>query len=678
MRKTLIHLATLGSIMLILTASYATSISLHQQPSTSPPPAIITVNIYPNDPSSIQAAVDNASEGDIIHVSSGIYYETITIHKSLTLMGDDKNTTILDGAYHSDILTITADNVVLTGFTIRNSSGNINDTGIHINAPETTITHCIISRTKTGITIQNTGPVDIKHCIFHDNSQGIWSEHATDINITSCYFQRNAIGIYWNTSTHNQVYRSTFTSNGIASYATTTQQLCYTDCNFSDNSVNLGGVYLDRCSNISFHHCLFDHNGAGLTTHTSQDITLTHCLFTTHTHFGISLRDTSTNIHIHHCDIQDNLRYGLYIVDQSTCIIKESNIQRNMLYSVYTQQATCNAQHTFWGSTYGPHYLGIRGNNKISWFPRTIHYHPYVTSLIENTWKPLDLPPLTGTITLGFDGRIFPVNETDSDNDGIPNSWEDKWGFNPNHWDNHAALDPDNDSLSNIEEWYTADYNSNPFHKDIFLELDWMCSPKLDTRNKPNTQLITTIQEAFAAQNITLHVDMGDLDGGEQLPYNTNFSYVDLINLYWDYFLHNDLNNPRKRIFHYGIICDYGPDINFPFIGWGDLDAFLISASELEATVPFRTRDWLIAGACMHHLGHSLSLTADTYNGIDNSGTLYPFTLQWWQYRNYRSTLNYRYKYRLLDFSDGSHGPGDFNDWAHIDLSFFTHSTFTT
>jgi len=40
----------------------------------------------------------------------------------------------------------------------------------------------------------------------------------------------------------------------------------------------------------------------------------------------------------------------------------------------------------------------------------------------------------------------------DPDNDGIPTSWEFKWGYDPFVWDDHNNLDPDIDGIENIEE----------------------------------------------------------------------------------------------------------------------------------------------------------------------------------------------------------------------------------
>jgi len=54
--------------------------------------------IVPNDFASIQEAIDNADEGDTVFVKSGTYYnQTLIINKSLSLIGEDSQTTILKG-----------------------------------------------------------------------------------------------------------------------------------------------------------------------------------------------------------------------------------------------------------------------------------------------------------------------------------------------------------------------------------------------------------------------------------------------------------------------------------------------------------------------------------------------------------------------------------------------------
>ncbi|MDD5778901.1 MAG: hypothetical protein PHU95_05600, partial [Candidatus Thermoplasmatota archaeon] len=74
------------------------------------------------------------------------------------------------------------------------------------------------------------------------------------------------------------------------------------------------------------------------------------------------------------------------------------------------------------------------------------------------------------------------------------------------------------------------------------------------------------------------------------------------------------------------------------------------------------------ASVYMHETGHSL----DIYNpGVDNPNTMYPWTLDYWKYRPYKSCMNYGYTYVLVDYSDGSRGMNDWNDWNDLDLTYF-------
>ena len=48
-----------------------------------------TVIINYSPPGYIQNLINNASDGDTIHIPSGIYYESIVINKSISLIGED-------------------------------------------------------------------------------------------------------------------------------------------------------------------------------------------------------------------------------------------------------------------------------------------------------------------------------------------------------------------------------------------------------------------------------------------------------------------------------------------------------------------------------------------------------------------------------------------------------------
>ena len=76
----------------------------------------------PGNYTKIQDAIDNASDGDIVFVFNGTYYENINIDKIISLIGENKNNTIIDGTNGNEsVITIIANSICIWGFTISNS-----------------------------------------------------------------------------------------------------------------------------------------------------------------------------------------------------------------------------------------------------------------------------------------------------------------------------------------------------------------------------------------------------------------------------------------------------------------------------------------------------------------------------------------------------------------------------
>ena len=82
--------------------------------------------------SSIQEAINEAENGSIIYVPSDVYYEQIVINKTISLIGENVSTTIIDGNNGGTIVKITADNVTIAGFTVQNSGWGWYKNGIHV------------------------------------------------------------------------------------------------------------------------------------------------------------------------------------------------------------------------------------------------------------------------------------------------------------------------------------------------------------------------------------------------------------------------------------------------------------------------------------------------------------------------------------------------------------------
>ncbi len=84
------------------------------------------------DYETIQEAVDNAVAGDEIRVYEGIYLERVTVEKTLSLMGNGSDVTVVDGENKVDVITINANWVNLSGFKVLGQGVSTSSAGIKV------------------------------------------------------------------------------------------------------------------------------------------------------------------------------------------------------------------------------------------------------------------------------------------------------------------------------------------------------------------------------------------------------------------------------------------------------------------------------------------------------------------------------------------------------------------
>ncbi len=102
----------------------------------------------------IQEAINNAEQNDIVYVYKGTYYENLVINKSISLLGENKEETIIDGKEKSDVIKIISDHVQITGFTIQNAGFYLYNDGIDIDSRHNTIANNTIKRCRSGIALE--------------------------------------------------------------------------------------------------------------------------------------------------------------------------------------------------------------------------------------------------------------------------------------------------------------------------------------------------------------------------------------------------------------------------------------------------------------------------------------------------------------------------------------------
>ena len=284
-------------------------------------------------------------------------------------------------------------------------------------------------------------------------------------------------------------------------------------------------------------------------------------------------------------------------------------------------------------------------------------------------------------------------SKLDPDGDGIPTSWEWKWGYDPYTWDDHENLDPDIDGIENIEEYKMSKWFANPYQPDIYLEADGMKRGSfLDWDHIFYEESQQMLIERFCQHGINLYIDYGWPDapknaGGEMLPFIQTLDLV--VGGHMKRFYEHHFPDERKGIFRYMNIANNAGFCTASRYNYYD---HIVIDTSLYKTFfkrfAFTPRQWRVALAkgVLHELGHSMGLMPYTFKGIDIMapiGSRYP-SMPEEEYRKYltqyHSIMNYKYIFMdrdLFDYSDGSNGPPyDENDWEHLYLPAFEMEAF--
>ena len=177
-------------------------------------------------------------------------------------------------------------------------------------------------------------------------------------------------------------------------------------------------------------------------------------------------------------------------------------------------------------------------------------------------------------------------------------------------------MDTDGDGLP--DKWEIEGYNgvdlpgmgADPLHKDIFVEIDWMVGH--DHNHKPKRWAIAKVIAAFRdapvsnpdeTTGINLHVDVGELGGGNPLEHDDDLNPV------WtefDAIKRDNFAPEREPIFHYCVFAhNYSGGTSSGLSRGIPASDFIVSLGSWPEQVGTPMQQ---AGTFMHELGHNIGL----------------------------------------------------------------------
>ena len=176
-----------------------------------------TTIIVPDDYPTIQEAINNANEGDTIYVKVGTYYENVVVNKSLSLVGENRSTTIIDanGTLGTAVI-ITANDVTLSQFTIRNAGALGQPApGIVIrNCNDTSITNNVISNNREGIVDIGASRHYIADNVIINNKFGIGIGGLNNILSNNSIINNDLGGVFLSDAETTIINGNNVTNNG--------------------------------------------------------------------------------------------------------------------------------------------------------------------------------------------------------------------------------------------------------------------------------------------------------------------------------------------------------------------------------------------------------------------------------------------------------------------------------
>ncbi len=483
------NIIALGIILLLLVTPMTVAIEYvkNQSIPISTGNTLYVGGTGPGNYTTIQDAIDDANPGDTVFVYafSSPYYENLIVDKSINMIGEDKDSTVIEGDWVSEyVVEISADWVNISGFTIRYSGDEWEATGILSISNFNTISGNNISNNDYyGIRLYYSSGNTITDNTISNNKYGIYLDESSSNTITDNTISNKREGILLYSSNNNNILGNSFFNDGLFVFDSY-------DNNVENNMVNgkplvyledesdkvidyeVGQVILVNCDNIIAENLNLSNTDCGIELWKTDNSMIRNNDFSNNER-GIYIRLSNSN-NITGNNISNNKRgisFGWYSNSNN---ITGNNISSNghgIIFSYRNSNNTISGNNISNNDYYGIHLYCSSGNtitgNNISnngwsiYLDESSNNNTITGNNISSNGHGIRLSysncnnTITGNnisnngegifLYYSSDNNIIYhnnfINNTDNSYDGCDNIWDDgKYG---NYWSDYEERYPD-------------------------------------------------------------------------------------------------------------------------------------------------------------------------------------------------------------------------------------------
>lgn len=270
---------------------------------------------------SIQKAVNNSVDGDTTLVNKGTYIENVDIDKKLTIIsmsGNPEDTIIQAFHPYDHVLHVTANNVTIKGFGLKNSSSG---SGIYLdNVQYNTIANNHLQANAVGIHLWNAARNNI--LINNTASDNSWSGIRLTPDDSELASNNTLINNTMVSNTYNfeiyTGYENASMQNNIDTTNTVNGKPIYYLVNVSDvtlnSASNAGAIYCINCQNMTIKDQVLQNNSLGIALFNTSNSRFNSNILSNNA-VGVILFNSDNNTGLN--NIAVNNMFGIAIVEST-------------------------------------------------------------------------------------------------------------------------------------------------------------------------------------------------------------------------------------------------------------------------------------------------------------------------------------------------------------------------